>query len=1016
MTKVNLIESPDEFLATLEKSQLFNTEQIAAVRNVAAKATDPIQIARLLIKKGWLTKWQASQLLSGFHSLFFGKYKLCDQLGKGELGNVYLAENPKLGRKIALKALSKRNSTQPELIKRFLAEAQAAAALDHPNIVHVHDVSSEGDRHFVVMEHVDGRDLQTTVDADGPLSIEKACDYIQQSAEGLKYAHSEGVVHGDLKPANLMVDRDGTVKILDVGVGQIRQSVAETAAEAGEPPPATLGFTAPEQAQKHTTDERTDIYSLGGVLYFLLTGRAPFAAKTAEERAKIQTSNAPLPIEDLRSDVSPELAAVCSRMMAQHPEDRFESVAAFVGAIAEAQGTVAVIEPEPASSTSEETAPASDTPQDVATDESKDAPIIVTEAEPTEKVSNFHIDLGEGKGPAAGSPANFSIDTKRKRKKKKAKAKPAKPAQEPSPADEPADSQDDVAPVAAEKLDESVDSGDAVKPAAVKPAAAKPAAAAAHKPQHSAPSNNKSLLLGIVIGGVCVAVLMLAIGGGVAMFVFGRSGQEVAQADTTDEAAGKTEGPDAASDAAEATTGDEDAAGESPADSSDESDPQADDAAEPSDSGESTKTPPANPPAPVSDDAKAGTPTTKSGTPKDKELAVAQSTAAEQGSDTATPATEPAAPAKTPKPSATTPAPKPQKKPTPAPTKKKQTTKQPPAKAPPKKKAAPTFVFKPALDLPAPDDANEFPLGTINIGPSDAVFISMFGGETAARGKSEFALQNAQDGVAPRDWEFYLKDGSSDPLLIATMSMPEKQLTFKWTTGAAKSPVATNLRNCSLKITAGQGKPQELALRIATTIAPLPIDLDKSNTSARYNLPGPPDPSSLRLEISVNGAKAAVEPPQLNISKGGKAKIFFGENQEQAALMLQLTASMSTRGLSVKVEPYFLVPGEKTPQRLNKANRNKYANIGARRPQIEAAIKQIESGTREQQRRFQNQLLQAKQALQMIDQAVTRMQKLDGDITAVNNNTTLSFRVFADTLQKQIDLMVTDANLPPGMP
>ena len=215
------ITTIEAFLEVLSKSRLLSAQQIAAVRKAAVKIDQPKPLARLLLKKKLLTKWQAGQLLAGRTSFFLGRYKLIDLLGRGGMGSVFSAVDTKMNRPVALKIISKQMGQDPASLERFFAEARAIAALDHPNIVRAYDVDNASDRYFIVMEFAEGRNLQQVVDTEGPLSSARAADYIRQAAEGLAHAHGRDIVHRDVKPANLMVNAQGVVKVLDMGMARL---------------------------------------------------------------------------------------------------------------------------------------------------------------------------------------------------------------------------------------------------------------------------------------------------------------------------------------------------------------------------------------------------------------------------------------------------------------------------------------------------------------------------------------------------------------------------------------------------------------------------------------------------------------------------------------------------------------------------------------------------------------------------------------------------------------------------
>ena len=317
------------FFHVLEKSELLTAEQLAYARDAAEENDDPKALAWNLVHREWLSRWQAGQmLLAGRTCFFWGRYKLIDVLGQGGMGKVYLARHTMMNRPVALKTISRKLEKDPAAMQRFLIEARAVAALDHPNIVHAYSVDNEGDTYYMVLEYVEGQNLQQLVEAEGPLDYLCAADYVRQAADGLAHAHSKGLIHCDIKPSNLLVNAQGVVKILDMGmarvIGQGEPAEEETNGAAGLV--GTVDFMAPEQAtQSPDFDHRADLYSLGCTLYYLLTGHPPFPEGTVPERIVKHQSQEPRSILDERPTAPRDLVRICREMMAKNPAERFQS-------------------------------------------------------------------------------------------------------------------------------------------------------------------------------------------------------------------------------------------------------------------------------------------------------------------------------------------------------------------------------------------------------------------------------------------------------------------------------------------------------------------------------------------------------------------------------------------------------------------------------------------------------------------------------------------------------------------
>jgi len=267
----------------------------------------------------------------------FGEYVLLDKLGEGGMGVVFKAQHRRMKRFVAVKMIARREIGSPDAVKRFYREVEAAAKLNHPNIVTAYDASEHEGAHYLAMEYVEGKDLAAVVQERGPLPIAQAVDYVIQAARGLQYAHKHQMVHRDIKPSNLMLDKEGTVKILDMGLASIaglaedsyRDRLTGTGQVMG-----TLDYMAPEQAlDAHHADARADIYSLGCTLYRLLTGEVLFKCETL---AKIIWAHQQAPIPSLckaRTDVPPQLDAAFQKMVAKKPEDRYQSMTEVIIAL-----------------------------------------------------------------------------------------------------------------------------------------------------------------------------------------------------------------------------------------------------------------------------------------------------------------------------------------------------------------------------------------------------------------------------------------------------------------------------------------------------------------------------------------------------------------------------------------------------------------------------------------------------------------------------------------------------------
>jgi serine/threonine protein kinase len=324
-----------DFLSLVQKSDLVAEDTFHAyVRGLgpAEVNLDPPHLAERMIADGIITRFQAEQFLAGkCRGMILGNYNVLERLGTGGMALVYLCEHRHMHRRVAIKVLPTVNAKNTEYLKRFYREARANAALDHPNIVRTVDIAQDENRHYLVMEYIDGALLGEIVRRSGPMSVERAAHYIRQSAIGLQHIHEAGLVHRDIKPDNLIVDRQGTVKILDLGLARFCGDSEELLTQGilGTP-----DYVAPEQAQdSHDVDIRADIYSLGGTMYFLLTGSPPFGTGTVAQKLIWHQTKAPRSIQAQRADMPGELEMVVAAMLAKSPEYRFQTPADVAAAL-----------------------------------------------------------------------------------------------------------------------------------------------------------------------------------------------------------------------------------------------------------------------------------------------------------------------------------------------------------------------------------------------------------------------------------------------------------------------------------------------------------------------------------------------------------------------------------------------------------------------------------------------------------------------------------------------------------
>jgi serine/threonine protein kinase len=328
-----------EALAQISQVAVLNSMLTESDVTAIAKAIDTSKnvpseqvFARQAVQLGKLTPFQAKLLLARDNAILsLGPYVLLDKIGQGGMGSVYKAKHKSMERIVALKVLRRKSGLSQDSIKRFQREVLASAKLIHPNIVTAFDAGEQNRIHYLVMEYVEGGDLKSLLDREGPLPLSKALHYVIQTARGMQYAHEKQIIHRDIKPANLLVDNTGCIKILDLGLARIVQEGAledEQQLTADGALMGTVDFLSPEQSlDTKTADVRSDIYSLGCTLYTLLTGESVFPGGTLVQKILAHRELPPPSVREKRKDVPEALDKLLKTMLAKKPADRPQSMA-----------------------------------------------------------------------------------------------------------------------------------------------------------------------------------------------------------------------------------------------------------------------------------------------------------------------------------------------------------------------------------------------------------------------------------------------------------------------------------------------------------------------------------------------------------------------------------------------------------------------------------------------------------------------------------------------------------------
>lgn len=325
------LASSGEFVQRLQASQLLSKEELdVALREAQFGQTDALSTVRLierLMETHQLTPWQVRMVVENrLEALRVGSYRLLERIGCGGMSEVYLAADERNHRPYAVKILREELCGEGTELQRFLRESRAVFGLIHPHIVRAYEFAADEGRYYLVMEYICGETLHAMVHRHGPLPVALAADFVRQAADALAYVHFRGFTHRDVKPDNFVVDSSQTLKLVDLGLVQSHEAESSLIWDNEERLCGSINYIAPEQIKNfHEVDYRVDLYGLGGLFYYLLTGKPPFPGGTLTQKLQRHLHESPIPVETICPDVPRELVDICHRLLEKNREDRFQS-------------------------------------------------------------------------------------------------------------------------------------------------------------------------------------------------------------------------------------------------------------------------------------------------------------------------------------------------------------------------------------------------------------------------------------------------------------------------------------------------------------------------------------------------------------------------------------------------------------------------------------------------------------------------------------------------------------------